>query len=176
VLYPTFYFDWAKTRLQWRRWPSARKPFTSARPVLVNTSLHDMRALTDPARIAKRFRPPGWARNIFFEFSPYNFVGPYSSERAIRGIWVYGDGRSFVFNVFGAERRKAWMGELTVFNWVRGHYEQLHEGGPDLRGLLALALSLIDEVRGGRAELVMPKRKKEYAQMLWDPIGAAEAT
>jgi hypothetical protein len=131
-----------------------------------------MRDRTDAAVLTKRFRPPRWAGDIFLEFSSYNFVGPYSSDQAVRGIWLFGDGRSFVLNVFGAERSKPWMGAVTVFEWKKQAYTQTNDEGRDMRGYLALALSLINEVRHRRAKLVTPKRKRDYAQMMWDPLAA----
>ncbi len=181
ILQPMFYFPWLKKHVnsvehrvfgekfsqQRRKWRPLFESIKDAKSILLNSPLTTFASL-DPRLTTKRFESPERTINVFMEFSFYNFVGPFSEDDTIRGIWLAGDKKSFLINVFGAAHGKPWMGEFCSFEWQKEGYTQTVKlFGHDMNQYFLMALHVLRAVAENEAEIVAPKRGEEYHQFRW---------
>lgn len=179
ILTPTFFFPWLKERISSVRYrgrrPASQTPnkntlkrVAASNMVLVNVPFGDLRNLGGAVR-RKEYAPRRSNLNVFFEFSPFNFVGPYSDARAIRGVWIGRSGKRFLVTVFGTATRRPWVGELGIFTRTGRGYKALNRTKPDMRPHFLLALKLLRDFVERRAEITPLLRGSNYKQMRYPP-------
>jgi hypothetical protein len=58
--------------------------------------------------------------NLLFEFGPYNFSGPFSADRAVRGLWIGGTSERVEVAVLGSAQDQPRISH--AFTWKEGGY------------------------------------------------------
>jgi hypothetical protein len=178
VLKPTFFFDWLRHTVgSLKRWGWASRPPVRAadaaalrkvaqgEAILVLAPFSALQYVVEGRPTYTRYPPERPALNLFFEFSPYNFSGPFADDRAIRGIWIAGDSDRLEVAVLGSADERPWISEVSVFNWIDGNYQADAPREPALRPYLALALRLLNDIDEKRAEVLPTPGSDCYRQM-----------
>ena len=176
LLKPTLYFPWLKERIESVKIRGGNRNSTSpARPsrtilrrvtagdmVLVHAPFDQLRAVSGEVDARSALSRP--RLSMFFEFSPFTFVGTYSGSAAIRGVWIGRNGKQLMVTVFGAASRGPWVGELGIFERTGGRYRLVNRPKHDMQGYFELALKLLVDFVEQRAE-VRPLAGSRYKQM-----------
>lgn len=178
ILEPTFYFPWFREsvgsaqsapwakRQSGKRAPDMRvlKKAAKGNAILVHVPFTELRRINgEVARV--RYEPRETELSLFFEFSFYNFSGPYADDHTPRGIWIGGTADRLLVTVFGAADGKPWIADMGIFTWTDVGYEASVQTEPDMRQYLLIALKLLRDMAEGRAELLPLHEGVRYQQL-----------